>query len=155
MFIELNAATLKDNYNIAMRAPVNYSSTNLEAAFNLLLNTCIKGNVTQEDMPQAIVIVSDMQINCVNGVDRDNNMTFYDVMKKRYNDAGYEMPQVVFWNVNAKNATFHASKSARGVSMVSGFSPNVFKQVMENIGTTPYELMMAVVNSERYSGISA
>lgn len=155
MFIELNAATLKDNYNIAMRAPVNYSSTNLEAAFNLLLNTCIKGNVTQEDMPQAIVIVSDMQINCVNGVDRDNNMTFYDVMKKRYNEAGYEMPQVVFWNVNAENATFHASKSARGVSMVSGFSPNVFKQVMENIGTTPYELMMAVVNSERYSGISA
>lgn len=76
-------------------------------------------------------------------------------MKKRYNEAGYEMPQVVFWNVNAENATFHASKSAHGVSMVSGFSPNVFKQVMENIGTTPYELMMAVVNSERYSGISA
>ena len=155
MFIELNAATLMDNYKIAMNAPVNYSSTNLEGAFDLLLKTCIKGNITQEDMPQAIVIVSDMQINCVDGVDRDNNMTFYDVMKKRYNEAGYELPQVVFWNVNAENATFHASKSARGVSMVSGFSPNVFKQVMENIGTTPYELMMAVVNSERYKDIVA
>ena len=106
-------------------------------------------------MPQAIVIVSDMQINCVDGVDRDNNMTFYDVMKKRYNEAGYELPQVVFWNVNAENPTFHAAKSARGVSMVSGFSPNIFKQVMENIGTTPYELMMAVVNSERYKNIVA
>lgn len=155
MFIELDAATLKDNYNIAMHAPVNYTSTNLEAAFDLLLNTCIKGNVSQEDMPDAIVIVSDMQINCVEGVDRNNNMTFYDAMKQHYNNAGYEMPQVVFWNVNASNATFHAAKSTRGVSMVSGFSPNVFKQVMENIGTTPYELMMAVVNDPRYAEIVA
>lgn len=154
-FIELNAATLKDNYNIAMRSPVNYNSTNLEAAFDLLLNTCIKGNVTKEEMPDAIVIVSDMQINCVHGVDRDNNMTFYDVMKQRYNKAGYELPQVVFWNVNASNPTFHAARSTRGVSMVSGFSPNVFKQVMDNIGTTPYELMMAVVNSERYQEVTA
>lgn len=155
MFIELDAATLVDNYNIAMRAPVNYSSTNLEAAFDLLLDTCKKGKVTQEDMPQAIVIVSDMQINCVDGVGKDNNMTFYDVMKKRYNEAGYEMPQVVFWNVNASNPTFHAAKSTRGVSMVSGFSPNVFKQVMENIGTTPYELMMSIVTSERYKDVVA
>lgn len=155
MFIELDAATLKDNYNIAMDAPVNYSSTNLEGAFDLLLNTCIKGNVSQADMPDAIVIVSDMQIDCVDGVDKDNNMTFYDVMKKRYNEAGYEMPQVVFWNVNAMNPTFHAARSTRGVSMVSGFSPNVFKQVMDNIGTTPYELMMAVVNDERYKDIVA
>ena len=154
-FIELNAATLRDNYNIAMRAPVNYSSTNLEAAFDLLLKTLVKGNITKEEMPQAIVIVSDMQINCVDGVDRDNNMTFYDVMKQRYNEAGYDLPQVVFWNVNATNPTFHAAKSTRGVSMVSGYSPNVFKQVMENIGTTPYELMMAVVNSERYAEVHA
>lgn len=155
MFIELNAATLRDNYKIADNAPVNYSSTNLEGAFDLLLKTCINGGVTQEEMPQAIVIVSDMQINCVDGVDRDNNMTFYDVMKRKYNAAGYEMPQVVFWNVNSSNPTFHASKSTRGVSMVSGFSPNVFKQVMESIGTTPYELMMRVVNDERYKEITA
>lgn len=155
MFIELDAATLKDNYNIAMHAPVNYSSTNLEGAFDLLLNTCVKGNVPQADMPDAIVIVSDMQIDCVDGVDRNNNMPFYDVMKKRYNEAGYEMPQVVFWNVNAMNPTFHAARSTRGVSMVSGFSTNIFKQVMDNIGTTPYELMMAVVNDERYKDIVA
>jgi len=138
MFIELNAATLLDNYRIAMNAPVNYSSTNLEGAFDLLLKTCIKGKVTAEEMPEAIIIVSDMQINCVRGVDRENNMTFYDVMKQRYNEAGYEMPQVVFWNVNASNPTFHAAKSTRGVSLVSGYSPNIFKQVMDNIGTTPY-----------------
>lgn len=153
-FIELNGATLKDNYNIVRNAPWG-GSTNLEAAFELLLNTCIKGKVTAEEMPDAIVIVSDMQIDCVCGVDKDSNMTFYDVMKQRYAEAGYNMPQVVFWNVNASNPTFHAAKSNRGVSLVSGYSPNVFKQVMENIGTTPYELMMAVVNSERYAEVVA
>ena len=154
-FIELNAATLKDNYRIAENAPVNYSSTNLEGAFDLLLKTCIKGKVTQEEMPEAIVIVSDMQINCVRGIDRDNNMTFYDVMKQRYDEAGYKMPQVVFWNVNAVNPTFHAAKSTRGVSLVSGYSVNIFKDVMNNIGTTPFELMMQVVNSQRYADITA
>lgn len=154
-FIELNGATLYDNYGIAMRSPVNYSSTNLEAAFDLLLRTCKRGNVSQEDMPDSIVIISDMQINCVQGLDSDNRMTFYDVMNRRYEEAGYKMPQVVFWNVNAQNPTFHASASTKGVSLVSGYSPNVFKQVMENIGTTPLELMMAVINDERYKDIVA
>ena len=153
-FVELTGATLRDNYHIVENAPWG-GSTNLEGAFDLLLKTCIKGKVTAEEMPDAIVIVSDMQINCVRGVDRDNNMTFYDVMKQRYAEAGYTMPQVVFWNVNAKNPTFHAAKSNKGVSLVSGYSTNIFKQVMENIGTTPYELMMAIVNSERYAEVVA
>ena len=76
-------------------------------------------------------------------------------MKDKYSNAGYEMPQVIFWNVNALNPTFHAAKNTNGVSLVSGYSPNVFKQVMENIGTTPYELMMSIVTSERYKDIVA
>lgn len=154
-FIHLNAATLRDNYNIAMKSPVNYCSTNLEGAFDLLLDTCIKGKVSQEEMPDAIVIVSDMQINCVEGIGRNNNITFYDKMNAMYQRAGYKLPQVVFWNVNAMNPTFHASMSTKNVSMVSGYSQNVFKQVMENIGSNPYELMMAVVESERYKDIVA
>lgn len=153
MFIELDCATIADNYNKAMHSPVNYSSTNLEAAFELLLDTCKRGNIKQDDMPDAIIIVSDMQINCVDGVNASGNMTFYSEMKKRYNEAEYEMPHVVFWNVNAENPTFHASLSDNGVSLVSGFSPNVYKQVMESLDTTPFELMMNVVNSERYKEI--
>lgn len=153
-FVELSASTLYDNFREASRASWG-GSTNLEAAFNKLLDTCIKGKITNDEMPDAIVIVSDMQINHVSGVDRDNNITFYDAMKAKYSNAGYEMPQVIFWNVNALNPTFHAAKNTNGVSLVSGYSPNVFKQVMENIGTTPYELMMSIVTSERYKDIVA
>lgn len=154
-FMDIKGANLYDKYRY-IRSKSIIDSTDLEAAFDLLLKTCIKGKVAQEDMPDAIVIVSDMQINCVKGVDaRTNRVTFYDVMAQRYADAGYKMPQVVFWNVNAENPTFHAAKSVNGVSLVSGYSVNIFKQVMENIGTTPMELMMAVVNAERYKDIVA
>lgn len=153
-FIELNGATLVDNLNIVKRAPWG-GSTNLESAFNLLLKTAVNGNVTQEEMPQAIVIVSDMQVNCVRGLDSNNRITFYDAMKDKYRAAGYEMPHVVFWNVNSNRATFHASMSDNGVSLVSGWSVNIFKQVMENIGTTPMELLQAVLSDERYKDIIA
>lgn len=153
-FVEIKGSTLRQKVNSIDKA--NWGmSTNLEAGFELLLRTAKNANLSQEDMPKAIVIVSDMQVNCVRGIDSDNRLTFYDHMVKKYEDAGYSMPQVVFWNVNARKATFHASADTKGVSLVSGFSVNIFKDVMDNIGTTPLELMMTVVNSERYAKITA
>lgn len=162
-FVEMDAGNLRDNFRKAMRAPWD-GSTNLEMAFDLLLNTCINGNVAQEDMPKALIVISDMEINggwsysggstVLKGVE-DNRITFYDAMAKKYADAGYEMPQVVFWNVASRNATFHASHDTKGVSLVSGYSPVVFKQVMDNIGVTPYELMLRVVTDPRYADVKA
>ena len=76
-------------------------------------------------------------------------------MKARYEAKGYKIPHVVFWNVNAANATFHASANDAGVSLVSGYSPSVFKAVMDNIGTTPLELMLSIINSDRYKEVRA
>lgn len=133
-------------------------NTNIESAFKLLLDTCIKGKVQANEMPKALLIVSDMQIDrCSdnNNEVQDNKLTFYDKMKDMYSRNGYDMPHLIFWNVNAKNATFHASLSDNGVSLVSGYSVNVFNQLIDNIGKTPYELMMSVVNNERYKDIIA
>lgn len=132
------------------------NSTNLEKAFDKLLETCIKGGVSQEEMPKAILVVSDMQINAASSAcDGDGHINFFESMSKKYERAGYKMPQLVFWNVNAKRATFHASKNDAGASLVSGFSVNVFKQVIKSIGSTPYELMMNILESERYKDIVA
>lgn len=152
-FVEIKGTTLKQKVNSINKAEWG-GSTDLEASFELLLNTAKKANLSQEDLPKALIIVSDMQINCVDGIDKNNRMTFYDTMVQRYEAEGYKMPQVVFWNVNANKATFHASADSAGVSLVSGFSVNVFKNVMDNIGTTPLDLMMAVINSERYAKIT-
>ena len=153
-FVEFGKGTLKEKYKKFEQAPWG-GSTDLEAAFNTLLNIAINNKLTQEDMPEAIIIVSDMQINCVKGIDYDNRMTFYDKMSDLYKQHGYNMPAVTFWNVNAVSPAFHASHDTRGASLVSGYSVNILKQVLENIGTTPFELMMKVVNSERYKDVQA
>lgn len=152
--IEIDGVDLYDKYQRIKSAPWG-GSTNLEAAFDTLLDLCKRGNVPQDEMPDALVIISDMQIDCVRDIDDNNRMTFYDKMLRKYESAGYKLPHVVFWNVNASESTFHASMDTKGVSLVSGYSPAVFKAVMDNIGTTPLELMMRVVNSERYANISA
>lgn len=153
-FVELSASSLATNYQIVSRASWQMS-TNLESAFELLLSTAKNNEVPQEEMPDALLIVSDMQINCVHGVGADSNITFYDAMAKRYEEAGYKLPHVVFWNVNSAKPSFLARKSDNSVSLVSGYSVNVFKQVMECFGTTPYELMLHIVNSDRYAKIVA
>ena len=154
--VELNSKSLNGNYNILKDAPWG-GSTDLEAAFDLLLRLAVKNKVPVEDMPDALIIISDMQINCLgNGmIDEDGRMTFFDTMKIRFEERGYKMPHAVFWNVNAIKPTFHASMNDAGVSFVSGYSTNVYKQVMESLGKTPYEMMLSVVESERYKDIEA
>ena len=130
-------------------------STNLEAVFDKILEMGIKYNIKQEDMPESICIISDMQVNCVYGCDRNGFMTFTDVMKGKYERAGYKLPHVIYWNVNSVNPTFHASMSDNCVSLVSGYSPNVMKHVMDNVGKTPMDVMLDIVTSERYKDIIA
>lgn len=124
-------------------------STNLEAAFQLVLDIAIANHVQPDDMPESIIVISDMEIDCC----ARGSWTFYDLMKKRYEDSGYRIPNIVFWNVQSRHDTFHVDGKRQGVQLVSGASPSVFKQVMGMIGTTPVENMYAVLNSERYAAI--
>ena len=130
--------------------------TNLEAAFELVLKSAIKNNVAPKDMPTAIVIISDMEINefgnCRYEDDGSSNITFTEEMSRRFADAGYIMPTLVYWNVDAREDTFHAIESDN-VRFVSGSSPSVFKGLCENLGYSAYELMMAVINASRYDAI--
>lgn len=152
--VELQGDTLEQMYYQILRTDWG-NSTNLEAVFDKILDMGIRYNIAQEDMPEAICVISDMQINCVNGCSSDGFMSFTTEMKNRYERAGYILPHVIFWNVNATNPTFHAAKSENAVSLVSGYSPNVMKQVMDNIGKTPLDVMNEVLTSDRYKNITA
>ena len=155
-FIEIKGDTLKKKFENIFKAPWD-GSTNLERAFDALLEVCQNHCVQPDEMPDAIVVISDMQINsCIYGtVGTNNKLTFYEQMSRKYEAAGYKLPQVIFWNVNAINPSFHASATQGGVSLVSGYSPAVFKAVMQNIGKTPLDLMLSIVSSERYANIVA
>jgi hypothetical protein len=75
-------------------------------------------------------------------------------MKGKFSEAGYELPNVIFWNVRSEKPCFHARKNDKGVQLVSGENPVVFKQVIEALEMTPYDAMMQVINSPRYAAVT-
>lgn len=123
-------------------------NTDLLAVFRLLLDTAQKYKTPVEEMPKKIFIISDMQFDsCVSY----GNALALDQIKQRYKEAGYERPEIVFWNVNAQQVNLPALHDESGIQLVSGFSPSLFKHVIECSNLTPYQQMLKVLNSERYA----
>ena len=122
-------------------------STNLHAAFNRILDTAVKGNAPQEDMPAMVLILSDMQFNaCVKHDDSAMQM-----IERRYEAAGYTVPKVVFWNLNSSgNVPVKSDKS--GAALVSGFSPAIMASLLgaDVEQFTPEGIMLKTVMSPRY-----
>jgi len=122
--------------------------TNLHAAFKKILDTAVKGQVPQEEMPKMLLILSDMQFNaCVTFDDSAMQM-----IERSYAVAGYEMPKVVFWNLNASdNVPVKFDKG--GTALVSGFSPAIVKPLLNgNLEEfTPEAIMRKTVMVDRYA----
>jgi hypothetical protein len=135
------------------------ANTNIEKVFDLILNTAISNKMFQEDLPQNVLIISDMEFDscasCGNSSRWDRNrptQKLFDVIAKRFADAGYKMPRLVFWNVNSRTGTIPVKENDLGVALVSGFSVNVAKMVMSG-KTDPFECLLETLNSERYAPI--
>ena len=125
-------------------------NTDLRAAFERVLEIAEKNKIPQEEIPKAIVVISDMEIdNCGN-----REWSFYDKMANKFRKAGYVIPNIIFWNVNSRHDVFHADKSRKGVQLASGQSVTVFKQILQNLGYNPVEAMENTINSERYECIT-
>lgn len=121
-------------------------STNLEGAFDRILQLALDSNSPQDDMPKALIVISDMEINrCYH-----DGWSFYDAMRDKYARHGYEIPTVVFWNVCSWHNVFHADYDMPGVVLCSGASASTFRNVIDSIGMTPYEAMLNTINVPRY-----
>lgn len=126
------------------------TNTDLQAAFELVLKTAVKHKTPKEELPTSIVVISDMEIDECTDV---KHWGFYDSMKEKFNSHGYEIPNIVFWNVNARHDTFHADANTKGVQLASGQSPSVFKSLVSGIYLTPYEYMVEVLSDPQYDCI--
>ena len=124
-------------------------NTNLKSAFEKILGIAVKNHTRNEEMPKSMIVISDMEIDRCS----DRDWTFYDEMADRYRQFGYEIPNIVFWNVNSRQNVFHADAKRKGVQLCSGHSTSVFKQLTGMIGKTPTEMMMEVINSQRYANV--
>lgn len=147
--VTLKGETLRQKIKNAENADWG-GNTNLKAAFEKVLDVAEKNNVSQEEMPKAIVVISDMEIDYCG----DKNWSFYDKMEKKFQKAGYVIPNVIFWNVDSRHDVFHADAKRKGVQLASGQSVTVFKQVLQNLRYNPVEAMENTINSERYDCIT-
>lgn len=124
-------------------------NTNLEAAFDLLLNTAITHHTPQSELPETLIVISDMEIDEARygwGRALETPEATMETIKRRWAAAGYKCPKLVYWNVNARNNTI--LDKSENVSYVSGCSPVIFEQIMK--GKTGYDLMMDKLNDKRY-----
>ena len=126
------------------------NNTNLRAAFEHVLEIAVRSRIPQEDMPKSLIVISDMEIDYCG----DRDWTFYDMMAERYRRYGYQIPNIIFWNVASRHDVFHADKNRKGVQLASGQSAAVFRQVMQTVGMNPVEAMEKIINSERYEAIT-
>lgn len=132
-------------------------STNIEAAFDKILNLAIENKLPQEALPNRLIIFSDMQFNGSVSTGREYVSTddsFFDVMKKKYEEAGYTLPNLVFWNCSQRAKDMPMTR-ADNVMLVSGQSPSIMENVLQTMFKDGYEVMLDILNSERYAVISA
>ena len=147
--VEIKGDTLFERIRYIMGAHWDMN-TNLEAAFDLVLGTAVKYDTPKDEMPESIVVITDMEFDQCTYPD----WLFYDQMKAKFEHYGYEIPNIVFWNVNSRHSTYHASFDYKGVQLASGQSVTVFEALVNGLNMTPYEFMLSVLNTERYDKIT-
>lgn len=127
------------------------ANTNIQKVFEVVLETAVKHNVPQEELPSTLYIISDMEFDCCT---RDASVTNFEYAKRLYAQHGYTLPQVVFWNVASHGRQQPVTKNEQGVALVSGCTPRLFSMVASG-RYSPYDQMLDILGSERYAPIAA
>lgn len=124
-------------------------NTNLHAAFDEVLRVAVKGKVKAADMPKYLLIMSDMEFDRCTQFD-DSAM---QMIQRKFEAAGYEVPKIVFWNLNARAGNVPVKYNMKNVALVSGFSPSIMTAVLGAKDMSPVSVMLETLNSERYAAI--
>lgn len=126
-------------------------NTNLESVYKLILDKALSNKLSEDDMPTKILIISDMEFDrCVN----NSSDSAFNMIRRMYSNAGYNMPEIIFWNVNGRLGNVPTDFETKGVGLVSGFSPSILKSILQGSIDTPEGLMLRTINSERYEPIT-
>jgi hypothetical protein len=126
-------------------------STNLQAAFDMILSTAVNSKIAPKDMVDVLYIISDMEFN---NACTGNGMTNFDLMKRKYAANGYELPRVVWWNVDSRNDNFPIRADDTGTALVSGCSPSILKSLLSAKTFDPMSIVYEVANKPRYERVT-
>ena len=139
--LKLSGGTLSQRMSELSRVEWGMS-TNFEAVFDIILDAAKKHSLPEKDMPTKILVLTDMQFNAA------GSFTAFEMVQDKYWQAGYEMPQLVFWNINGGNSP--VTFSQKGVGIVSGSSPSTIKAVLGG-DIDPVRIMEKAIMQERYT----
>ena len=123
-------------------------NTNLLAAFELILNKAVQAGLPQSDMPDTILIISDMEFDPA-----WMGKTNYETIQMMYENAGYVAPKIAFWNVKGREGNVPVNAKAPNVALISGASPAIVKNVLAGKDFTPQGIMLETLNSDRYKAL--
>lgn len=153
-----NASSLRDKIQICENES-ECSNTNIEKTMQLILDTAIHNNMKQEEMPDSIIIVSDMQFDSATNQgwysrpEYEWSETVFEGISRKFEKAGYKLPKIIFWNVADRySGTIPMQKNELGLVLCSGYSTANMKMVMSN-EVDPYKILLGQINTERYKPI--
>lgn len=142
--------SLKEKLEIAL-AHSEVANTNLEAVFDLILNTAVSGQMSQEELPEGILILSDMEFDAAFSAPVSERLMEQIALK--YKSHGYELPRLIFWNLCSRTNTIPMLENRRGISLISGFSQNTISMAVRE--KKPYDALKERLDGERYQAVGA
>lgn len=145
------------------------ANTNIERTFDLILQTAINKKLPQEQLPSNLLIVSDMQFDAATGRRKKYDETLFETIKNKFEEHGYQIPRLIFWNVNVNRSVVPMVENDKGLVLLGGFSKNTISMIAENdfekevvnekgkvekVQLTPAEILLNKLNDERYDAVS-
>ena len=146
-YVDLSGATtLLGKLRIALEHD-ECASTNIEAVFHLILQTAHEHLLTQDELPDTILILSDGEFNAMTSGRVD--VALFDSIRDEFALCGYQLPKLAFWNISSRTMTVPIRQNELGVALISGYSPSVMKIVMSG-ELDPYKALLSVLAGDRY-----
>ena len=126
-------------------------NTNIESVFNLILDTAVNNNLTQDEIPARVLVLSDNQFD-PSQLKGTRAQTTFQRINNLYASYGYKMPMLVFWCIGSYSNVPVTTYEDFPCALVSGYSANIFKMVLSG-KTDPLSVILDVILTERYSEV--
>lgn len=157
-FIDLSKLSNLRSKLLELQNHDEVANTNIEAVFEMVLKVAVDNNLKQDEIP-SILIISDMEFDdctCSNDdtIPGDQvNKALFKIIESKFNEHGYSLPKLIFWNVNSRTNTIPLTQNELGVALLSGFSTAISKMALSN-ELDPYKIIVEQLNSERYKQVT-
>lgn len=143
-FVQVPLGDIATKFHQVKRAPWQ-GSTDLDKAMSLIVDTAVANKVPQEEMPNFLLVLSDMEFNGGYG----GGSSVAERTKKKFTDAGYKVPNIVWWNIESRGGVVPVRAGDGGMALVSGFSPSIVSALLGG-EVTPVSIMLNKINDARY-----